>query len=140
MKEKKEINLVAFFTFGFFTNNEINYRFLVFQQYSMNLKERMGISGLNFRQASLLFNQLLNGLEYLHFNGISHSDILPQNILMDFNFNKICLSDLGNSYRFLINNVHTKQNSIELLNIDFKGRNWNFISRDAYYSPGMFNN
>jgi len=42
-----------------------------------------------------LFKQILNGVEYLHGEGIYHRDIKPENMLFDRNTLKIKLCDFG---------------------------------------------
>ena len=49
---------------------------------------------LNEKEACILFQQLINGVDYLHKQGIIHRDLKPENILLDTN-NNIKLSDFG---------------------------------------------
>lgn len=70
------------------------------EYYGMSLlqliKKRKKISE---KRSALLFWQLIEGLEYLHQNGISHRDIKPDNLLLDQNKNlKIIDFGLGNLY------------------------------------------
>jgi serine/threonine protein kinase len=46
------------------------------------------------RFARKLFIQLIEGLEYLHVNGIAHRDIKPENLLIDSKF-RLIIVDLG---------------------------------------------
>ena len=49
---------------------------------------------LNEKDACILFQQLISGVDYLHKQGIIHRDLKPENILLDAN-NNIKLSDFG---------------------------------------------
>jgi serine/threonine protein kinase len=51
-----------------------------------------------------IMSQLLNAVEYLHNLGISHSDIKPENILVNFKTSDIKLIDFGHARYFKINN------------------------------------
>lgn len=47
-------------------------------------------------ETAKLFAQLLDGIEYLHQNGIAHRDIKLENILLDEN-NRVKIADFGMS-------------------------------------------
>ena len=49
---------------------------------------------LNEKDACVLFQQLINGVDYLHKQGIIHRDLKPENILLD-TYNNLKLSDFG---------------------------------------------
>ena len=49
---------------------------------------------LNEKDACILFQQLISGVDYLHKQGIIHRDLKPENILLDAN-NNLKLSDFG---------------------------------------------
>ena len=49
---------------------------------------------LNEKEACRLFQQIINGVEYLHEQNIIHRDLKPENILLDYNTN-IKISDFG---------------------------------------------
>uniref|UniRef100_A0A1Y1ND55 non-specific serine/threonine protein kinase n=1 Tax=Photinus pyralis TaxID=7054 RepID=A0A1Y1ND55_PHOPY len=50
--------------------------------------------GMPIDEAQKYFQQLLNGLSYLHQRGITHRDIKPENLLLDINGN-LKISDFG---------------------------------------------
>ena len=58
---------------------------------------------LNEREACVFFQQIINGVEYLHKKGIIHRDLKPENLLLDYN-NNIKISDFGLSTFFAKNN------------------------------------
>lgn len=51
-----------------------------------------------------LFLQILEAVSYLHSIGIAHVDLKLENIMLDFNTNKIKLIDFGHSGCFIVNN------------------------------------
>ena len=70
----------------------------MFEYAPYNLADILELGALNETLARTLFQQLLNGLGYLHTRNIIHRDIKPQNILFDEHFTlKIC--DFGLSTR-----------------------------------------
>jgi serine/threonine protein kinase len=49
------------------------------------------------RFAKGIFRQLLEGLQFLHKNGVVHRDIKPENLLIDSKF-RLVICDFGFSY------------------------------------------
>ena len=58
---------------------------------------------LKEEEACVFFQQIINGVEYLHKQGIIHRDLKPENLLLDYN-NNIKISDFGLSTFFSKNN------------------------------------
>ena len=52
---------------------------------------------LTEREACRYFQQIINGVEYLHLCNITHRDLKPENILLD-NKKRIRISDFGLSH------------------------------------------
>ena len=59
---------------------------------------------LTEREACRYFQQIIDGVEYLHLSNITHRDLKPENLLLDKN-NRIKISDFGLSY--LSDNIDT---------------------------------
>jgi len=55
-------------------------------------------SNLDEKLIRTYFHQLINGIEYLHSQGISHLDLKPKNLLLDSNF-KLKITDFDLSYK-----------------------------------------
>ena len=58
---------------------------------------------LKENEACVFFQQIINGVEYLHNQGIIHRDLKPENLLLDYK-NNIKISDFGLSTFFSKNN------------------------------------
>jgi serine/threonine protein phosphatase PrpC len=64
-----------------------------------NLAKRLARKGtLSLREAAFVGSQLLEGLSQLHNQGIIHSDVRPQNIVMDQKSGQLMLLGLGSSH------------------------------------------
>lgn len=61
------------------------------------------------KDAANIVRQILEGVSYMHNNGIAHRDLKPENLLaMDDNCDIVKISDFGLSKEFLgDNNLHT---------------------------------
>ena len=57
-------------------------------------------------EASKYFNQMVNGIEYLHRLWICHWDLKPENLLLDYNGN-IKIVDFG------LSNIYSKSNLLK---------------------------
>ena len=64
----------------------------------------VGINGRNNKEglSRILFQQLINAIEYIHRIGIAHRDIKPENILVNEKTNQIKIVDFGlsNMYKY----------------------------------------
>lgn len=63
------------------------------------LSKKLTIS-LNIKQIKYIFFQIIEGVDYLHENGILHRDIKPGNILINQNSLEIKIADFGLSRHF----------------------------------------
>ena len=52
--------------------------------------------------AAKFFSQILDGVEYLHENGVCHRDLKPENLLLEKQSNNLKIIDFGlsNLYKF----------------------------------------
>lgn len=55
--------------------------------------------GMQIKEARKFFNQLLNGVKYLHCKGVAHRDLKPENLLLDEQDN-LKISDFGMATMF----------------------------------------
>lgn len=55
--------------------------------------------GMALTDARRFFNQLMNGVHYLHSRGVAHRDLKPENLLLD-DRNNLKISDFGMATMF----------------------------------------
>lgn len=55
--------------------------------------------GMPVKEARLFFNQLMDGVDYLHTKGVAHRDLKPENLLLDEHDN-LKISDFGMATMF----------------------------------------
>ena len=60
---------------------------------------------LSEEKALYYFSQFINGLHYLHENGICHRNIRPDNLLLDENYEKLKIIDFGLSTKYAKNEL-----------------------------------
>jgi len=96
-KRNNHRNLIHILDNGIFNVNGEESMFYVMPLYYENLRDIMDrkISG---DDKLLYFNQILEGVKYLHSGGNYHRDIKPENILFDSTTNNMIVSDLGISH------------------------------------------
>lgn len=60
-------------------------------------------------KAAHFFSSILEGVEYLHLNGVCHRDLKPENLLLEKNFNGVKIIDFGlsNLYSKPTDSLHT---------------------------------
>lgn len=54
---------------------------------------------MSLNDARRFFNQLLNGVNYLHSKGVAHRDLKPENLLLD-DHDHLKISDFGMATMF----------------------------------------
>jgi len=99
-------NIIPFLDFYF----SGDYLFIIMPYYELNLTSYAS-KGLSPKLVKKFTYQLLKAVDYLHSEGIFHSDIKPHNILVSSNEDKIVLIDFGISHY-----VNTKYYIMQTLN------------------------
>ncbi len=74
--------------------------FIQMELCNMTLKEYLLINNVDLKNKINIFNQIVNGIEYLHNNNVVHCDIKPDNIFI------VCNNDSNNNK--CINNITVK--------------------------------
>lgn len=98
-------NLIKIIDNGIYELNGINTMFYVMPLYSMNLRELMK-KGIPDDKKIDYFNQILEGVKFLHKDNNYHRDLKPENILYDEKNDNLIVSDLGISH-FNKNDLYT---------------------------------
>ena len=55
---------------------------------------------LNEKEACAFYQQIINGIDYLHNKGIAHRDLKPENLLLDAERKTIKIVDFGLSNQY----------------------------------------
>ena len=90
-------NLIKIIDNGTYEENGELLMFYVMPIYSYSLRELMK-QGIDDSKKLDYFNQILEGVKFLHNRNNFHRDIKPENILYDEKFDKLVVSDLGISH------------------------------------------
>lgn len=86
------------------------YMFYIMPKYKCDLRQLMK-EGIEKSDILLYFNQILEGVKFIHSKNAFHRDLKPENILFDENSNKLIISDMGIAHFCeddLIDNPKTK--------------------------------
>lgn len=92
----KHENIVNVLDHGVYSKKEgdVLQPFYVMHRYAGNLRDQID-SGLAPEFAFELFNQLINGVEAAHLNGVIHRDLKPENVLFDGVTKRLAVADFG---------------------------------------------
>ena len=74
--------------------NGENYMFYIMPKFDSDFRKIMK-EGIDDSKILLYFNQILEGIKFIHNKGVFHRDIKPENILYDKKSNLLVISDLG---------------------------------------------
>lgn len=92
--QNKHENIIQVIANGIFNYQGKECIFYVMPFYGETLRSLME-KGIDNKRVLFLFNQLLNGMIYVHSKGIFHRDIKPENILYDSKLDKLIIADFG---------------------------------------------
>ena len=85
-------------------------------------------NGINIHQLQSIYNQILNGIEYIHSNNIVHRDIKPENILItktltvkitDFGYGKV-YNAIEDETTYTGSRLYSSPEQLEGRNVTFK--------------------
>lgn len=74
--------------------NGKDYMFYIMPKFDSDFRKIMK-EGIDDSKILLYFNQILEGIKFIHNKGVFHRDIKPENILYDKKSNLLIISDLG---------------------------------------------
>lgn len=81
-----------------FQDNLIQY--LVFEYMETNLYKFYQSRFISYANTLKIFKEVTRGLEFIHSKSLVHADLKPENIMLDYNCQKIKIIDVGSSFRF----------------------------------------
>ena len=94
LKNYRNKHLIKVIDNGIKNINGENYMFYIMPKFDSDFRKIMK-EGIDDSKILLYFNQILEGIKFIHNKGVFHRDIKPENILYDKKSNLLVISDLG---------------------------------------------
>lgn len=90
----KNENVVEIIDNGIKNINDKDYMFYIMPKYKSSFRKVMD-DGIENAKVLIYFNQILQGVKFIHSKGAFHRDLKPENILYDEENDKMVIADLG---------------------------------------------